>query len=227
MVVKRRTISDVTLTGVGNSRRLLGAVVAFAVLAATSCSSGSSAVDTLAKHLIAVSALEQPAWGLRLQKAKSTGRDFGVPTRADLGAQPSGSPPTTLPLAKAKAVVTRQWIRGSGQVAGRLPEGVLTVSDLGAQFPSVADADAFVVELSAGAAGGRPTPVEGVSGATYFGAPLPSSVTGGEPLGRQDVVILRRGSYVFTVAITGGGSRPSAADAKTLAMLQSSAMATI
>jgi hypothetical protein len=53
---------------------------------------------------------------------------------------------------------------------------------------------------------------------------LPSVLTGGPPAGHEELVIIERGSYVFTVQLSGGGSRPNPSDARALAILQAAAM---
>ena len=45
-------------------------------------------------------------------------------------------------------------------------------------------------------------------------------VPGGHVTGREELVIMRRGAYVFTVLVVGGGSRPTPSDGQALATLQ-------
>jgi hypothetical protein len=209
-----------TLMFVGRRRYLLGAIAGIVALLATSCLSGSSASTTLAGHLIATRVLEQPPWDLRIRKAKSTGGDFGIPTRAELGAT-SGSPPTTAPLGKAKAVVTRQWNSRSTTTSGPLPEGIASVIDIAAQFPSAADARTYVGWLYSLYPGARPEPVADVPGATVLAAPL--ALAAGTSVGHEDFIVVVRVDSVFVVTVAGGGSRPNPSDFTTLASLQSAA----
>jgi hypothetical protein len=208
---------------VGRRRYLLGAIAGIVAFLATSCLSGSSASTTLAGHLIATRVLEKPPWDLRIRKAKSTGGDFGIPTRAELDAT-SGSPPTTAPLGKAKAVVTRQWNFGSTTASGPLSEGIASVIDIGAQFRSAADAQAYVRWLYALYPAARPEPVAGVPGATVLAGP-PLAAGLGPSAGREDFIVVVRVDSVFVVTVAGGGSRPNPFDFTTLASLQSAAAA--
>jgi hypothetical protein len=139
--------------------------------------------------------------------------------------QPSGAPLGTPNIASAKAVAIRQWIHGSGTVTtGPLPEGIFSVIDRAAQYRSAADAQAVLADLSSGFGTGSSQPVAGLAGATLLTAPFTFDVLGGRLTGHEDLVIIERGDYVFTVLVVGGGSRPTSSDAQALGTLQAAAI---
>jgi hypothetical protein len=188
------------------------ACIAFVVSA---CSVSPSA--RLSKDLIPVSATQPAAWGLRIASGGQTLNPFG--------AQPSGAPLGTPSIASPQAVAIRQWIHGSGTVtAGPLPEGIFSVIDRAAQYPSAADARALLADLSSGFGTGSSQPVAGLAGATLLTAPFTFDVLGGRLTGHEDLVIIERGDYVFTVLVVGGGSRPTSSDAQAFATLQAEAI---
>jgi hypothetical protein len=180
---------------------------------------GASPSAGLSKDLIPVLTGQPAAWGLRITKA-SSGQ-----TLNPFGAQPSGAPLGTPNVANATAVATRQWIHGAGMVtAGPLPEGIFSVIDRAAHYRSAADAHAVLVDLSSGFGSVSSLPVEGIPGATLLTAPFTFDTPGGQVTGHEELVIIVRGAYVFTVLVVGGGSRPGSADAQALATLQAAAI---
>lgn len=67
--------------------------------------------------------------------------------------------------------------------------------------------------------------VTGIPGAALLTAPFTFDVPGGGQItGHEDLVIIMRGAYVFTVLVVGGGSRPTSSDAQALATLQAAAI---
>jgi hypothetical protein len=55
-------------------------------------------------------------------------------------------------------------------------------------------------------------------------APFTFDIPGGQVTGHEELVIIVRGAYVFTVLVVGGGSRPTSSDAQALATLQAAAI---
>jgi hypothetical protein len=55
-------------------------------------------------------------------------------------------------------------------------------------------------------------------------APFIFDLPDGRVTGREELVIIDRGAYVFTVLVVGGGSRPTVADAQSVATLQAAAI---
>lgn len=55
-------------------------------------------------------------------------------------------------------------------------------------------------------------------------APFGADVPGGRATGHEELVVIERGRYVFTVLMVGGGSRPTSSDAQALATLQAAAI---
>jgi hypothetical protein len=197
--------------------RILTAATAAVALVVSGC--GVSPSARLAKNLIPVLATEPAAWGLRITKA-SSGQ-----TVNPFGAQPSGVPLDTPNIASPKVVAIRQWIHGSDPVTtGPLPEGIFAVIDRAAQYPSAADAQALLGDLSSGFGTGSSQPVAGIPGATLLTAPFTFNIPGGEVTGHEELVIIARGAYVFTVLVVGGGSRPTSSDAQALATRQAAAI---
>lgn len=189
------------------------AVVAVALLL-TAC--GTSASARLAKDLIPARALQSAPWSLRVASNGRTQNPFGVP--------PSGAPAETA-ATRSDAVATRQWVHGSGALAsGALPDGIFSVIDTASRFRSPTDAQALLADLARQYRTGSSEPVAGASGATAYTAPFASGVPGGQVTGRQELVVIPRGAYVFTVLVVGGGSRPTSSDAQTLATLQAAAI---
>ena len=181
----------------------------------TAC--GSSPSARLAKDLIPVRDLQSAAWGLRITSRGNTLNPFGL--------KPSGSSLDTATIASADAVAIRQWTHGSGALtAGPLPEGLFSVIDSAAHFRSAADARALLADLSSGYGAGSSEPVAGLAGATLLVAPFNFDVPGGRVTGHEDLAIVERGAYVFTVLAVGGGSRPTSSDARALATLQAAAI---
>jgi hypothetical protein len=199
--------------GVGRLGRVLAS--AGAVVLVAGC--GASPSGRLAKDLIPIGALEAPAWGLRAASKGRTLNPFGVAT--------SGTPIAVSDTAQPAAAATRQWVHGSGAIGpGPLPDGVFTVIDRAAHFRSASEADAFVADLSRGYGSDAARPVAGTAGATLSVAPFTSRVPGGLVTGHEDLVVIARGGYVFTVLVVGGGTRPSASDAQAVAALQAAAI---
>ena len=197
-------------------RRVLTTSIAGVVLVVSAC--GASPSARLSKDLIPVPALQQTSWGLRIAEASGQ-------TRIPFGVQPSGAPLDTSNIASAEAVAIRQWIHGSGTLtAGPLPEGIFVVIDRGAHYRSVADAHAVLADLSSGFGTGPSQPVAGIPGATLLTAPFTFEAPGGQITGHQELVIIMRGAYVFTVLVVGGGSRPTSSDAQALATRQATAI---
>jgi hypothetical protein len=162
-------------------------------------------------------ALQSAAWGLRIASGGRTLNPFGV--------QPSGAPLGTANVARARAVAIRQWVHGSGALtSGPLPEGIFSVIDRAAHFRSAADARALAADLSSGYATGSPEPVAGTPGATLLTAPFTFGLPGGQGTGHEELVVIERGAYVFTVLVVGGGSRPTSSDAQALATLQAASI---
>jgi hypothetical protein len=190
------------------------AAMVCAALVGSAC--GASASAHLSKDLIPVPSLQSAAWGLR---AASNGR-----TLNPFGVQSSGAPIGTANIATAKVVAIRQWVQGSGALrAGPLPEGIFSVIDQAAHFRSAAGARALVADLSGAYGTSSSQPVAGAPGATVLTAPFTARVPDGQVTGREELVIVERGAYVFTVLVVGGGSRPTSADAHALASLQAEA----
>jgi len=186
-----------------------------AALVVSAC--GASPSARLSKDLIPASALQSAAWGLRIASSGRTLNPFGL--------QPSGAPLDTANIAGAEAVATHQWIHGPGTLtAGPMPEGIFSVIDRVAHFASAADAGALTAALSSGYGTGSSQPIAGIPGATLLTAPFNFDTPDGRGTGHEELVIIERGAYVFTVLVVGGGSRPTSADAQALAMLQASAM---
>jgi hypothetical protein len=193
--------------------RVLTAATAGVALVVSAC--GASPSARLSKDLIPVLAIQPAAWGLRITKA-SSGQ-----TRNPFGAQPSGAPLGTPNIASANAIAVRQWIHGSGTVTtGPLPEGIFAVIDRAAHYRSAADAHALLADLSSGFGTGSSQPIAGIPGATLLTAPFTFDIPGGQVSGHEELVIIVRGAYVFTVLVVGGGSRPTSSDAQALATLQ-------
>jgi hypothetical protein len=191
--------------------RVLAAATAGVALVVSAC--GASPGARLSKDLIPVAATQPAAWGLR---AASRGQPLNP-----FGAQPSGAPIGTPNVAGAKAVASRQWVQGSGAVTtGPLPEGIFSVIDRAAHYRSAADARALVAGVSSAFGTGSSQPVAGVPGATLLTAPFTFDVGGGQITGREELVVILRGAYVFTVLVVGGGSRPTSSDAQALGALQ-------
>ncbi|HZQ85534.1 MAG TPA: hypothetical protein VFA83_11880 [Acidimicrobiales bacterium] len=196
-------------------RRLLISAVACGALLVSAC--GTSASARLAKDLIPAPALESPAWGLRVASNGRALNPFGI--------QPSGAPLAPAIVSKAKTVASRQWVHGDGALrAGPLPESIFSVIDQATQFGSAAGANALVTALSGAYGSSSSQPVAGTPGATVLTAPFAADVPGGQVTGREELVVVERGAYVFTVLVVGGGSRPTAADAQALASLQAKAV---
>ena len=195
--------------------RVLTAVAAGVALGVSAC--GASASARLSNDLIPVSAVQSAPWGLRIASSAHALNPYGV--------QPSGASLATANAARAEAVATRQWVDGSGALAtGPLPEGILSIIDSAAHFRSAADAEALVADLSSGYGTRSSQPVAGSPGTTLLSAPFTAAVPGGHITGHQELVVIERGGYVFTVLVVGGGSRPTASDAHALATLQSAAI---
>jgi hypothetical protein len=181
------------------------------VLVVSGC--GASPSARISKDLIPVPALQSMAWGLRIASSGRTLNPFGL--------QPSGAPLGTASIASAEAVAIRQWVHGSGALTtGPLPEGIFSVIDRAAHYRSAADALALLADVSSGFGTGSSQPVAGIPGATLLTAPFAFDIPGGQVTGRQALVIIVRGAYVFTVLVVGGGSRPTSSDAQALATLQ-------
>jgi hypothetical protein len=197
--------------------RILTGAAAGVALVVSAC--GASPSARLSKDLIPVQAPQPAAWGLRIAKA-SSGQ-----TLNPFGAQPSGAPVGTPNIAGAEAIAIRQWIHGSAAVTtGPLPEGMFSVIDRAAHYRTVADSQALVADLSSGFGTGSAQPVAGIPGATLLTAPFIFDIPGGQLNGHEDLVIIVRGAYVFTVLAVGGGSRPTSSDAQSLATLQAAAI---
>ena len=192
---------------------LLATVASVALLVGAAC--GTSASAQLSKDLIPVSALQSKAWGLRKASSGRTLNPFGIgPSGAPVGANIA-----------AEVVAVRQWVHGSGALtSGPLPEGIVSVIDSGARFRSAAGANALVAALSSGYGPGSSQPVAGSPGATVLTAPFTSAVPGGRVTGHEQLMVIERGRYVFTVLVVGGGSRPRPADTLALARLQAAAI---
>ena len=107
---------------------------------------------------------------------------------------------------------------------GPLPEGIFSVIDRGAQYRSAADAQALLADLSSGFGTGSSQPVAGIPGATLLRAPFTFNTPGAQITSREELVVIVRGAYLFTVLVVGGGSRSSSSDAQALAALQSAAI---
>jgi hypothetical protein len=184
-------------------------------LVVSGCSPSPSA--RLSKDLIPVPALQAAAWGVRITKSSS------AQTVHPFGAQPSGAPLGAPNSAVATVVATRQWIHSSGPVtAGPLPEGIFSVIDRAAHYRSAADAHSLEAYLSSGFGAESSQPLTGIPGATLLAAPFTFDIPGGQITGREELVIIVRGAYAFTVLVVGGGSRPTSSDAQALAGMQAS-----
>lgn len=200
---------------VSPSARMLIAAAAAVALVAAAC--GASPSARLSKDLIPAQALQSADWGLRLASHGQTQNAFGV--------APSGRTLGAASIARAKALATRQWIHGSGALPpGPLQEGIASVIDTAAQFGSAADAQALVADLSNGYGAGSSQPIPAVPDASLQTAPFTADVPGGQVTGREALVVIERGAYVFTVLVVGGGSRPTPTDAQALARLQVAAI---
>jgi hypothetical protein len=141
------------------------------------------------------------------------------------GLQQSGTPLATANVADARAVAVRQWVHGPGPVAaGPLPEGIFAVIDRAADYPSESDAHTLLADLSKGFGSAPAQPVAGIPGANVLSAPFAFNVPGGQVTGHEELVTIERGAEVFTVLLVGGGSRPTASDARTVAALQVAAL---
>ena len=81
-----------------------------------------------------------------------------------------------------------------------------------------------MADLSSAYGTGSSQPVAGATGATLLRAPFTSDVPGGQVTGHDELVVIERGPYVFTVLVVGGGSRPTSSDAQALATLQAAAI---
>lgn len=197
--------------------RVLKAATAGVALVVSAC--GVSPSARLSKDLIPVLATQPAAWGLRITKS-SAGQ-----TLNPFGAQPSGAPLRTPNVATATAIAIRQWIHGSGTVTtGPLPDGIFSVIDRAAHYRGPADAHALVADLSRGFGTGSPQPIAGIPGATLLTAPFTFDLPSGAVTGHEDLVIIVRGAYVFTVLVVGGGSRPTSSDAQAVATRQAAAI---
>jgi hypothetical protein len=97
------------------------------------------------------------------------------------------------------------------------------LTELHTSDPTV-DARALVADLSSGYGTGSSQPVAGSPGATLLTAPFTSDIPGGQVTGHEELVVIERGAYVFTVLVVGGGSRPTSSDAQALATLQAAAI---
>jgi hypothetical protein len=160
-----------------------------------------------------VPALQSAAWGLRVASSGRTLNPFGIP--------PSGAPLRTGSIAPADAVAVRQWVHGSGALTtGPLPEGIFSIIDRAAHFRSAADALTLLADLASGFGTGSSQPVAGIPGASLLTAPFTFDIPGGQVTGHEELVIIVRGAYVFTVLVVGGVTRPTSSDAQALATLQ-------
>ena len=194
-------------------RVLTAATASVALVAAC----GASPSARLSKDLIPVPSLQSAAWGLRIASSGRTLNPFGV--------APSGRSLGTTNIIHAETVATRQWIHGSGALTpGTLPDGVLSVIDSAARFRSAAGARALVADLLSAYGPASSKPIPGTPGAILLTAPFTSDVLGGQVTGREALVVIERGGYVFTVLVVGGGSRPTSTDAQALARLQAAAI---
>jgi hypothetical protein len=81
-----------------------------------------------------------------------------------------------------------------------------------------------VADLSRGFGTRSSQPVAGIPGAALLTAPFIFDIGGGQVTGREELVVIERGTYVFTVLVVGGGSRPTSSDAQALATLQAAAI---
>jgi hypothetical protein len=195
--------------------RVLTTATVGVALVVSAC--GASPSARLSKDLIPVPTLQSTAWGLRLASSGRTLNPFGV--------APSGAPLSATNTTRAKAVAVRQWFHGSAALAtGPLPEGIFSVINRATKFRSAADAQALLADLSSGYGTGSSQAVAGGLGATLLTAPFTSDIPGGQVIGHEDLVVIERGAYVFTVLVIGGGSRPTSSDAQALATLQIAAI---